>query len=86
MSQSLSVHGEEFLAWQLAATPGLFESMVGLHESFAGIGGALAIWGIQQVWSTASEVDEGAMATLRYHYPDFFLLGDVSVVSIQSFR
>ncbi len=89
VASSLTTQGEEMLTRKLSAMPGLFENMIGIHKSFAGIGGlrrALEILGIVPAVHTACEIDEYAVNVLRSRYPAVKMLGDIRRVTPDAFR
>ena len=88
MARTLTDHGVEFLVRQLSAAPGLFDCMIGLHETSAGIGGsrqALAILGVRPAWYSAAVPDQATAATLQHQFPEVHLLRDAEKLEVGDF-
>ena len=84
----LASRGFEALVRRLSAMPGLFEGLVILHDSFAGLAGgrhALAILGVVPVLYSAAEVKAGARQVLQQRWPQLVLFEDVMVLVVASF-
>ena len=89
VSRALRPGGMEMLLQQLSALPGLFEGLVILHESYAGIGGArraFEILGCVPVLYFASELKQSAVRVLQVQWPDVILVGDALEITAETFR